>query len=205
MPEELRDFKLNDFSIDVYDKQDDRDIAARAKKICAGYVKNYLEIEPTLQGLYLYSYTRGSGKTRLAVSIGNALIDIYQKRVKFVTATKLISEIQATFNPSDNDSLSTSQYMRAIEMVDVLIIDDIGTEKLTDWVNQTFYGIINQRMLSKRITIYTSNCTVDELKHDERIKSRIGGNVYVVKCPEEDIRQKLGKAKSKSIEELIFK
>lgn len=205
MPEQLRDFKINDFEIDIYDSPQNREIAAQAKKTCAGYVRNFLEIEALEQGLYLYSDTKGSGKTRLAVAIGNALIDLYNKRVKFATATRIIEEIKATFNPATKDDLNTIQYMNAIKSVDVLILDDIGTEKLTDWVNETFYEIINQRMLNKKITIYTSNCTVEALKHDERIKSRIAGNVYKVKCPEQDIRQKLGHGKNKLVEELIFK
>lgn len=204
MPEQLRNFKIGEYKVEIYDSQEDKDIASKAKTICKKFVEEYVEFESLEKGLYFYSDTKGSGKTRLAVGIGNALIDRYKKRVKFITATRLIDEIKASFNPTSKDDYSAIQYMNAIMNIDVLILDDIGTEKLTDWVNEKFYEIINQRMLNKKITIFTSNCTIDELKHDDRIKSRIRGMSYLVKCPEQDIREKLGDDKNKLIDELIF-
>lgn len=205
MPEQLREFKIADYRIDIYDSNGDREVASKAKTICKKFVEEFDTFEKHEKGLYLYSYTKGSGKTRLAVAIGNALIDLYQKRVKFVTTTRVIDEIKASFNPVDKDDFTSIQYMNAITSIDVLILDDIGTEKLSDWVNEKFYEIINQRMLNKKITIFTSNCTVSELKHDDRIKSRINGMSYMVKCPEQDIRCKLGDDKNRLLDELIFK
>lgn len=204
MPDQLKDLKVADFQIDIYDKEDDRTTAHKAKKTCINYVINFPIMKENCKGLYLYSYTKGSGKTRLAVAIGNALIEQYQARVKFTTTTRLIEEIKSTFNAKRNSEYTLSEYMEAIKNYDVLILDDIGTEKLTDWVNETFYEIINQRMLNKKITIYTSNCTIEELKHDDRIKSRIDGMVFKLKCPEQDIRRKLNDIENVDIEKILM-
>lgn len=204
MPEQLKEFRISDYQINIYDNANDKELARNAKKACYGYVKNFDKFNDLAKGLYLYSYTKGSGKTRLAVAIGNALINQYKCRVKFTTTTRLIEEIKCTFQAKQSAEYTLSEYMTAIKSVDVLILDDIGTEKLTDWVNETFYEIINQRMLSKKITVYTSNCTVEELKHDDRIKSRIDGMVYKVKCPEQDIRKKLNDIQNVDIEKLLF-
>lgn len=201
MPDQLKELKIKDYDLEIYESETDRLLAAKAKKIATNFILNYEIMKERQTGLYFYSFQKGSGKTRLAIGIGNALMERSGEMVKFCTTTRLIEEIKATFG---NKDISSSDYLDAVKSVNVLILDDIGTEKLSDWVNEIFYSIINDRMLNKRITIYTSNCTIDELKHDGRIKSRIEGTVYPVKCPEEDIRVKLKKTDNEDIETLLF-
>ncbi len=195
MPEQLKNLKVGDFDTSIYSSEENRVNAIKAKKTVISYIKNFEKAKGT--GLYLYSTVKGSGKTRLAVGIGNALMDLYGISVKFSTTTRIIEEIKASFGENHTD------YLSAVKAVPVLILDDIGTEKLTDWVNETFYSIINDRMLNGLTTLYTSNCRVDELKHDERIKSRIQGTVYPVQCPEEDIRVELKKNENKDFEKML--
>lgn len=202
MPTQLRELKLNSFNTGIYYSQKNIGVATQAKKVAINYVKNFETIKEKHTGLFFYSYTKGSGKTRLAVGIGNALISQYQSRVKFCTTTRLLEEIKATFG--EKKGLTTSKYLEAVKNVEVLILDDIGTERLNSWVNEIFYEIINQRMLNKLITIYTSNCTIQELKHDDRIKSRIQGTVYPVQCPEEDIRCKIKGEENKMLEDILL-
>ena len=202
MPDELKDLKMNTFDTGIYAKATDVAAAKQAKKICINFVREYQQIKEKHTGLYLYSYTKGSGKTRLAVALGNGLMDIHGARVKFATTVRLLQEIKATFGVETQ--ISTERYLDAIKTVEVLILDDIGAERPKDWVNETFYEIINQRMLSKLITIYTSNCTINELQHDDRIKSRIQGTTFPVKCPEEDIRCKLQHGQNLELEKLLL-
>lgn len=202
MPEQLKHMKVKDYLTDIYTSEENRLLASKAKKIAINFTLSYDSMKETQTGLYFYSETKGSGKTRLAIGIGNALMERYGETVKFCTTTTLIQEIKATFNSKEN---THSAYLEAVKNVPVLILDDIGTEKLTEWVNETFYAIINDRMLNKLITIYTSNCTIDELNHDSRIKSRIQGTTYPVKCPEEDIRVRLKKNVNNDIESLLLK
>lgn len=199
MPEQLKYLKIKDYDTEIYTLEKDRLLALKCKTITINFIKNYEEIKKQKTGLYFYSGKKGSGKTRLAIGIGNALIERYGEMVKFCTTTKLIEEIKASFN-----NKAYTEYLEAVKTVPVLILDDIGTEKLTDWVNETFYSVINDRMLNGLITIYTSNCTIDELKHDERIKSRIEGTVYPIQCPEEDIRVKLKKSQNVDFEKLLL-
>lgn len=203
MPLELKDLKLNDYKIDIYQSKEDKELAMKAKRLSVRYISNYKVIREKNTGLYFYSDTKGSGKTRLAVAIGNALISQYKEKVKFTTTIKLLQEIRSTLRNDFND-MSFNDYLDAVKTVKVLILDDIGTEKLTDWVNETFYEIINQRLQNNLITIYTSNCKIEDLKHDSRIISRIKGNVLSVKCPEEDIRVKLQGEKNQEIERLLL-
>lgn len=202
MPLHLKELRLKDFRVDIYDNQENRILAEKAKKIAIAYIKQYKAMQGKNTGLYFYSDCKGSGKTRLAIGIGNALMDYENEHVKFITTAKLLQEIKSTFN--DFKGFTSTQYLDAIKDVNVLILDDIGTERLTDWVNETFYEIINERLLNNKITIYTSNCRADELKHDSRITSRILGSTFAVKCPEEDIRVKLKERDNVDIERILL-
>ena len=204
MPRQLKDLKLKDYQVDIYDFDKDKVLAVQARKMSANYIRVFDKMKEKATGLYFYSKTKGSGKSRLAVGIGNALIEMYRARVKFTTTTRLLEEIKATWSGGEIEGMNTSQYIEAIKNVDVLILDDIGVERPKAWINELFYEIINQRMLNKLITIYTSNCEIDELEHDERIRSRIKGSVFPIKCPEQDIRVKLKEIENVEIEKLLL-
>ena len=69
----------------------------------------------------------------------------------------------------------------------------ILTNKISEWVNETMYYIINERYINKRVTILTSNCEIDELEYNERIKSRLKEMCGVIHFPEEDLRNNIAK------------
>lgn len=72
--------------------------------------------------------------------------------------------------------------------VDILLIDDLGTEKTTDFVAQCIYQVINTRYESKKETIITSNKALSEL--DDRIASRIVEMCEIIKTNGADMRIK---------------
>ena len=167
------------------------------------YIKDFQDFESKGKGLYYYSKTKGSGKTRLALSLGNALLNSKSRQVRFITTSDLLREIKSTYNK--NSEYTESQLVDAIGNVNVLIIDDIGVEKLTDWVNEMLDSIFDTRMKHNKITIFTSNCSMEELKHDERLKSRIFKMTIPVKMPEEDIRIKQSKQENKELQNILLK
>lgn len=173
-----------------------------AKQAAINFVRNFEAIKPKGKGLYFYGYEKSSGKTRLTVSIGNALMNIHRVEVKFVTTINLIQEIRATF---DKGAVYTqSQLLEAVKRIDVLILDDIGTEKLSPWVNEIFYSILNDRMTGNKITIFTSNGTIEELQHNERIKNRIEKMALPVWFPEESVRRYVAKGENEWVQEMLF-
>ncbi len=75
--------------------------------------------------------------------------------MKFATSMNILAEIRRTY---DNDSEYTeSQLLDALVMAEVLVVDDFGTEKATQWVRDKFYQIVNSRYVERKITIFTSN------------------------------------------------
>jgi len=67
----------------------------------------------------------------------------------------LLREIQSTWNAVSQTS--EWEVLRPVLQVDVLVLDELGANKPTDWVRDTMTHIINCRYNDKKITIFTSN------------------------------------------------
>lgn len=194
IPIEFQDIKVNDFQINRYNEQESMQTASQAKKLVGKYVLNFKKLQAEGKGLYFHSKTKGSGKTMLAIALGNALINTHGCNVKFATMVDVLAEVKNGFNQESNSNL-----IETLTNIEVLIIDDIGTERLTGWSNEVIYQLINTRMTNKLVTMFTSNGFFKELRHDERIVSRIERMAIPVQMPEESIRSALAKQENEDI------
>lgn len=140
-------------------------------------------------GLYFYSGTKGSGKTRMVCSLANELIEKHQKQVKFSTSMKILDEIKSTWGKRYSPDKTEEQLIDELARADILIIDDFGTETEKDWVNEKYYEIIDGRYTSRKITIFTSNYCISRLNYDERITNRILERSLEIPFPEESVRE----------------
>ena len=94
IPKEFEGHTVENFKTDCYSTKENRELAQMAKVIASRYVEQFDEIRETGKGLYFYSQTKGSGKTRLAVSIAN---DLIQKKIiaaKFATTIQILDQIK---------------------------------------------------------------------------------------------------------------
>jgi DNA replication protein DnaC len=117
----------------------------------------------------------GVGKTHLAVALLHDLIDLYGIRGLFFQFGALLRQIQDSYNPiSQTSELSVLQ---PVFEADVLVLDELGASKPTDWVRDTMMQIINARYNDKRLTIFTTNYS-DKRKSEkdttELLEERIG-------------------------------
>lgn len=198
IPETFKEIRLNSFDINAYSIADNRNKAEIALKCAKYWMSEFEALKERGMGLYLYSKTKGSGKTRMAVSIANELMHEKGCQVKFCTSLQILNEIKATWDKQSSggegkllDFLSTSE---------ILIIDDFGTEQSDKpWINERFYQIINNRYVDKKITIFTSNERLDLLKYDDRITNRIKERVFQVPFPEESVRDIIAKENMKEL------
>jgi len=199
LPEVFKDVKLRNFNLQIYRTIESRNLIAVAAKTITYYLENFDELKNQGMGLYLFSETKGSGKTRMAVGIANSLLNSHQ--VKFAGSTTIIKEIKRTWNkkPSE-DGETESQLLDSLAAVEVLIIDDFGTETPAGWINDKFYQIINDRYVGRKVTIFTSNAALDRLNYDERITNRIKERTYQIAFPEESVRDYIAE---KNNQELI--
>ena len=73
---------------------------------------------------------------------------------------------------------------------DVLVLDDIGAQSGGEWQRQEIFRLVNDRMETGKITIYTSNMSTDSLNVDSRTRDRIVKASVELQMPEESLRRK---------------
>lgn len=115
----------------------------------------------------------GSGKTHLAVAGLLEIIDSGKSgRLLFSNFQDLIQEIQASFDSEDTPS--KSEILRPLLEVDLLVLDELGSQKPSMFVQDILYYVINSRYNGQRTTIFTTNY-IDDLSDriGERLRSRL--------------------------------
>lgn len=140
-----------------------------------------LQLEPvsTEGSHFIYSGNKSTGKTVLACR----MLLMYEKQnylqvqhtgTLFLPVTDFLNELKHSF---DTPGESEIDILRKYQDIDVLVLDDLGTIKMSDWAYQTLYSLINYRYDNLKTTIITSNYSLKELStawQDDRITSRIG-------------------------------
>jgi len=116
----------------------------------------------------------GTGKTMLAMLISKAALDNGHS-VAIYSVPGLLAQIQETYD--DNSNHSYMDLFRRLCTVDLLHLDDLGTERPTDWVVEQLYSIVNERWQDKRSIVVTTNLAHDELRKQlgARTVSRLFG------------------------------
>lgn len=187
IPEAFMGMHLTNYRLDIYTMDTSRRIMKGNLKAVSYWLDNFDEMRSKGLGLYMYSVTKGSGKIRLALSIANELITRYAVSVKFATSVDILNEIRASWDK--NTEVNEHKLLADLTMVDVLIIDDFGIEVPKDWSMERFYQIVNSRYMHKKITIYTSNSSIDNLMYDDRITNRIEEQTFQLRFPQESVRK----------------
>lgn len=196
IPEVFKDSKISNFDSSVYEKEDSKKLIEASLKAVNYWLENFEEMKNRGMGLYISSVAKGSGKTKMAASIANELVEKGILTL-FATSVDILSAIKSTWT---RDSETTEEKLiNNLLIADVLILDDFGTEKETGWVNEKFYQIINSRYTMNKITIFTSNTKINNLNYDERIINRVKERTFQIPFPEESIREIIAKVNMREI------
>lgn len=196
IPEAFKNLDIHSFDLKVYRKDESQRVIRNTGAAIKYYLDNLDDMKRDGMGLYMYSGTKGSGKTRMAASIANEMVSTYRMQVKFAGSMQIVNEIKATW---DDKGRSESDLLRALSTVQVLVIDDFGTELPKDWIGERFYSIINGRYQDKLITMYTSNLSLQDLKYDDRITNRIKERTFQLPFPEESVRELIAEQNRKAL------
>ena len=144
-------------------------------KAAGALAKRFVEEWPVEHGLLIVGPV-GRGKTHLAVAILHSLIRDKGVRGAFCDFTDLLSRIQATFgrNADENPDDILGPYRDA----ELLVLDELGARRPTEWGREVLYGLLNTRYNRKRITILTTNFDDEaEKPGDETLEVRVGSAV----------------------------
>lgn len=146
------------------------------------FAENYGKIEQ--KGIYFVGVA-GTGKTHLASAIGNALVE--REGVRFITVPELLLLIRKGYDKPGYD-----ETFDRLSKTKLLIMDDIGSEKPSEWVQETMFVLIDRRYTHFLPTIFTSNMELDDLKErlGNRIASRIAEMCDIVEMKPLDYRIK---------------
>ncbi len=179
MPFEFLNMIAKDFCWSKY-KSD----IADAKKMVNQYIMQYEQFRNKGIGLYIYSGTKGSGKTMLACCLINEIAKRYKGSIKFINVLDFLDMTKKGFNGESEENA----YIRKAGL---LVLDDIGVQMSKEWIDTVFYQLINDRYVNRLPTVYTSNVPIESLRMDDRITDRIESTTFVVKLPEESVRRNI--------------
>lgn len=172
-------YRGRNISIDVATQ---RQVLEQAKATCV----KYRDEDMDYQGGWIYLQgPPGVGKSHLAAAMLNAfseaqLADLMNDdsadgvyNVDYISVPELLQYIRDGFN-----NKTAGKRLDELCTVDFLVMDDIGSEKSSDWADEQLFTIINYRDKHELATILTSNVEYDRL--EPRIADRIAGNAELV-------------------------
>lgn len=164
-----------------------------------GYASRLTMDYPAVERGLLLMGTVGVGKTHLAVSILKGLTE-RGFTCLFYEFGSLLKEIQDSYNA--NTKTSELGVLSPVLSSEILVLDEVGASKPTDWVRDTMAHIINTRYNDQKLTIFTTNYP-DERRSEreetleDRIGSRLRSRVYemckTVNITGEDYRRNFDK------------
>lgn len=205
VPPIFADATVRSFDIDKYSLKESRDVATLAKKAAGNYVFNFKLMQESGKGLYLYSQIKGSGKTRLASSIANALVKEHGVDFAFIKSADLMDQVKKTFDK--NSETTKSDVIKTFREVDLLVIDDLALKETTEFEEGILYDLMDFRLEHKKPTIFTSNVTISELEGifpGGRVNKRINKMALEIFMPEESIRDLEADSEDAALEEILF-
>jgi len=177
---------------------------------CLNYAKDITNLQQG-KGLFLHG-PYGTGKTHLVVATVYELIknnpDLFVRRpgpwdyndgfrngmmFTFVSVVDLLVTIREGFNGSDYKKGKAADLLHRVKCDEIVILDDIGAEKPSEWVEEQLYFLIDLRYRMERATIFTTNCSIPkELENQigERAVSRIFEMTDGIKVDGPDYRKR---------------
>lgn len=157
------------------------------RKISKSFCEN---IQDAKQKNLLFVGKAGTGKTFMSSCIANEAVN-KGYTVLYQTAPLLMDMLLEAKFSALKDEMKKEQYSNVFD-VDVLIIDDLGTENLNNMKFTELFNIINTRLLKDKKTIISTNLSLADLaaEYDDRVMSRLIGNYTICRFFGEDIRLK---------------
>ena len=168
-------------------------------KYAKQYVEHWDEVKKKGMGLLLWGDV-GTGKSYMAACIANALLK-QEKKVLMTNFTTISNGVFAAIDKND--------YIEAVCGYDLLILDDLGSERNSGFVVENVFSVLDRRVCSGKPMIITTNLTVKEMRETQnldykRIYDRVLGSCQPVCIKGESHRREKGN-QNKRVFEQIFR
>lgn len=139
---------------------------ARPRLACQSYVVNWPPEKPFL----MLTGDTGRGKTHLAVGVMWAAWERHRTRSRFWPVVDLLARYRSTFD-RDRATESTEDIDRELERLPLLVLDDLGAQKDTEWAEERLFQLVDRRYRDRKPTVVTTN--LGEIQLPPRLKSRL--------------------------------
>jgi DNA replication protein DnaC len=123
------------------------------------------------KGMWLMGNT-GTGKTTLGMLVAKSALAAGRTVAVYFTP-KLLTQIRQTYHATDSED-AYEAFFRRLTSVDLLYIDDLGSERHTDWVVEQLYALVNERYENQRSMLVTSNARQDVEEGRKQLEDQIG-------------------------------
>lgn len=168
----LIESKFRNARLDVFRQTSEN---ANLYKAAKRYVENFPKMLEENQGILFWG-TVGTGKSFTAACIANELLE----RMTTVVMTSFVKILQDIHN-LNNDETS---YLDKLNQPKLLIIDDLGTERNTDYALEKVYNVIDSRYRARKPLILTTNLTLREMQQETDIRyKRIYDRIFEMCYP----------------------
>lgn len=146
-----------------------------------GRARRFVTEFPAVERGLLFVGRPGLGKTHLAIACVRLGAHARGFRGLFYDTRHLLRRIRQTYDPVTKTTESERDVVNPVMQADLLVLDDIGAERPTEWVEEMLHLIVNTRYNERRPTIFTTNYpteTSPEQKHAETLLERVGFRMY---------------------------
>jgi DNA replication protein DnaC len=196
---QLGEQSFDAFSLEVYDSQKwpGKGISPRENmeliyEICLGYARKFEKYY--FNNLFLSGGT-GLGKTFLSACIAK---EVSEKgfSVVYDTATQILAQFETQkFSKDSEEGRAAGEEVKRYLHCDLLIVDDLGSELTTPFVQSALYTLINSRLDGTHHTVISSNLSLQELKnrYSAPVYSRVAGEYRTLLFFGDDVRLQTGK------------
>ena len=157
-----------------YRFSDDDRPACEASQLCRCYVEHWDEVQALNYGI-LFTGPVGTGKTFMAAAVLNALRDERLVRGAALTASQLVRIVQSSESPSDD--------LRELARYPIVLMDDLGLERATDYAIEQLASFIDARYKEHKPLLVTTNFSVKAMRASDDIRYRRMFDRVLEMCP----------------------
>ena len=181
------------YTFENADESTDQELLKKVKR----YVEKFESMRERNIGLFIYG-SIGTGKTYISCSIANFVIKKHLYDCKVMNFSQILNDLQ-----KGGFTLDRNEYINSLTSKTLLVLDDFGIERNTEYALEQIYNIINARYQKKKPTIITTNIDYKEIMKEQndlmtaRIYSRMKEMCVPLKIVGEDRRKQKQEANMK--------